>query len=172
MSVVKKIISLEHIPAVIWGVPSSKVYLYVHGQGGNKEEAADFAEIVCRYGFQTLSIDLPGHGERKDEKAAFLPWEVVPEIQSVMECAKKQWQSVSLYANSIGAWFSMQSLASEPLQNCMFVSPVIDMVQLIQKMMGWANVTEEQLKIEKIISTSFGQTLSWTIGDMRWNIQS
>mgnify|MGYP002799504647 CR=1 FL=1 len=27
----------------------------------------------------------------------------------------------------------------------MFVSPVIDMVQLIQKMMGWANVTEEQL---------------------------
>ena len=46
MSVVKKIISLEHIPAVIWGVPSSKVYLYVHGQGGNKEEAADFAEII------------------------------------------------------------------------------------------------------------------------------
>ena len=61
MSVVKKIISLEHIPAVIWGVPSSKVYLYVHGQGGNKEEAADFAEIVCRYGFQTLSIDLPAN---------------------------------------------------------------------------------------------------------------
>lgn len=27
--------------------------------------------------------------------------------------------------------------------------------------MGWANVTEEQLKDEKIISTSFGQTLSW-----------
>ena len=72
-----------------WGVPSSKVYLYVHGQGGNKEEAADFAEIVCRYGFQTLSIDLPGHGERKDEKAAFLPWEVVPEIQSVMDVRKK-----------------------------------------------------------------------------------
>lgn len=55
MSVVKKIISLEHISAVIWGVPSSKVYLYVHGQGGNKEEAADFAEIVCRYGFQKLN---------------------------------------------------------------------------------------------------------------------
>ena len=85
MSVVKTIISFEHIPAAIWGVPSSKVYLYVHGQDGNKEEAATFAEIVGRYGFQTLSIDLPGHGERKDEKAAFLPWEVVPEIQSVME---------------------------------------------------------------------------------------
>ena len=55
----------------------------------------------------------------------------------------------------------MQSLASEPLQNCMFVSPVVDMVQLIKRMMGWANVTEEQLKDEKIMSTSFGQTLSW-----------
>ena len=70
MSVVKKTINIEHIPAMIWGVPSSKVYLYVHGQDGNKEEAATFAEIVGRYGFQTLSIDLPEHGERKDEKAA------------------------------------------------------------------------------------------------------
>lgn len=161
MLVVKKIISLEHIPAVIWGVPSSKIYLYVHGQGGNKEEAAAFAEIACRNGFQILSIDLPEHGERKDGKTAFLPWEVVPEIQSAMEYVKKQWQSVSLYANSIGAWFSMQGLASELFQNCMFVSPVVDMVQLIEQMMRWANVTEEKLKNEKIISTPFGQTLSW-----------
>lgn len=97
MSVVKTIISFEHIPAAIWGVPSSKVYLYVHGQGGNKEEAADFAEIVCRYGFQTLSIDLPGHGERKDEKAAFLPWEVVPEIQSVIVFTSRYGQRIKAF---------------------------------------------------------------------------
>ena len=45
---------------------------------GNIEEAAAFAEIVCQYGFRTLSIDLPGHGERKDEK------HILPEGQSAL----------------------------------------------------------------------------------------
>lgn len=35
------------------------------------------------------------------------------------------------------------------------------MYTLIQKMMGWANVTEEELKDKKIISTSFGTTFYW-----------
>lgn len=160
MSVIKRKINIKHIPAIVWGTPCSAVYLYIHGQGGNKEEAAVFAEIVCRYGFQILSIDLPKHGERRDEKADFAPWNVVSELKSVMDFAKKQWRYISLYANSIGAWFSMQGLSDKLLQNCMFVSPIVDMIHLIKKMMRWANVTEEQLKKEKIISTSFGQTLS------------
>ena len=45
----------------------------------------------------------------------------------------------------------------EKFENCLFVSPVLDMKQLILKMMSWANVTEEQLCREKIIPTSFGQ---------------
>lgn len=49
----------------------------------------------------------------------------------------------------------------ERFENCLFVSPVLDMKQLILKMMSWANVTEEQLCREKIIPTSFGQTLTW-----------
>ncbi len=35
------------------------------------------------------------------------------------------------------------------------------MKRLILKMMSWANISEEQLKKELIISTTFGQTLSW-----------
>lgn len=49
----------------------------------------------------------------------------------------------------------------EKFENCLFVSPVLDMKQLIQKMMAWASVTEEQLRLEKIIHTSFEQTLTW-----------
>ena len=58
-------ILLENIPAILWGNTSNRLYLYIHGQDGNKEEAATFAEIVCRKGWQVLSIDLPGHGERR-----------------------------------------------------------------------------------------------------------
>ena len=35
------------------------------------------------------------------------------------------------------------------------------MERLIKNMMSWAGVTESQLEKEKIIQTSFGQTLSW-----------
>lgn len=34
---------IEHIPAILLGEPSDKIYLFVDGQGGNKEEAIGFA---------------------------------------------------------------------------------------------------------------------------------
>ena len=66
-----------------------------------------------------------------------------------------------LHAVSIGAWFSMQALSGERLENCAFVSPIVDMEGLIRKMMFWANVSEELLEERKVIPTDFGQTLSW-----------
>lgn len=161
MAITKKMITIGEIPAIIFGVPSRKIYLYIHGQGGNKEEAQSIAEVICRYGYQVLSIDLPEHGERKGEINSFDPWHIVPELTGVIEFVKVHWERVSLFANSIGAWFSMLTFGNECLDNCLFVSPVLDMKQLILKMMGWANVTEEQLKKELIIPTTFGQTLSW-----------
>ena len=34
---------IDHIPAILLGEPSDKIYLFVHGQDGNKEEAVGFA---------------------------------------------------------------------------------------------------------------------------------
>lgn len=98
---------IENIPAIIYGNQSDKVYLFVHGQGGNKEEAESFAEIVTEKGWQVLSIDLPEHGERKEERERFYPWIVVPELQKIWNYMQAHWKQVSLMANSIGAWFSM-----------------------------------------------------------------
>ncbi|MEG0900448.1 MAG: alpha/beta hydrolase [Oscillospiraceae bacterium] len=149
------------IPAIIWGTPTEKVYLYIHGQGGCKQEAEMLSNIVCRYGWQVLSIDLPEHGDRENEINTFAPWHIIPELSMVMEYAKSQWKHISLLANSIGAWFSMLSYGNERFENCFFVSPVLDMEKLISKMMNWANVSEAQLKLERTIPTDFGQTLSW-----------
>ncbi len=157
----KQNISIGKVPAIIWGKSSKRIFLYIHGQGGNKEEAAAFSDIVCQRGFQVLSIDLPEHGQRKSDTDSFDPWHTVPELKTVMKYAKKHWQNISLFANSIGAWFSMLSFSNENLDQCLFVSPVVDMKQLVSKMMKWANVSETQLQQELIIPTDFGQTLSW-----------
>ncbi len=42
-----------------------------------------------------------------------------------------------------------------------FISPIIDMEQLILDMMSWAGVTEIELKEKGVIPTSFGEDLSW-----------
>ncbi len=150
------------VPAIVWGSEARQLYLYIHGQGGNKEEAAILAEHVCSMGFQVLSVDLPEHGARKNEAGiTFDPWHAVPELKRVMAYAKAHWDRISLFANSIGAWFSMLGLADEALDKCMLLSPVVDMRALVSKMMRWANVTEDQLRRDRIIPTDFGQTLSW-----------
>lgn len=152
---------IENIPAILLGEPSEKVFLYIHGKCGSKEEAIGFAEIVCPNGWQVLGIDLPQHGERKEESIELLPWNVVPELTSVMQYLKSNWNHISLRANSIGAWFSMLSFSNEKIGNCLFVSPILDMELLIKNLMQWANVTEKQLEEQKEIDTGFGETLYW-----------
>ena len=55
----------------------------------------------------------------------------------------------------------MMSFQKEKLEAALFVSPILDMEQMIRDMMQWAGVSMEQLEQEKEIPTDFGQTLSW-----------
>ncbi|MDY5641673.1 MAG: alpha/beta hydrolase [Candidatus Faecousia sp.] len=153
---------VHHIPVVLHGDSSEKLFLYIHGKMGRKEEAARIAEIVCPKGYQVLGIDLPGHGERTGEMERFVPWEVVPELQAVYANTQKRWKKISLYANSIGAYFSLLALRDAKLEKSLFVSPILDMEKLIRDMMCWAGVTQEQLKEAGEIPTAFGETLSWS----------
>lgn len=153
---------VHHIPVVLHGDSSEKLFLYIHGKMGCKEEAAHLAEIVCSAGYQVLSIDLPGHGERTSEMERFVPWEVVPELQAVYANTQKRWKKISLYANSIGAYFSLLALRDAKLEKSLFVSPILDMEKLIRDMMCWAGVTQKQLKEAGEIPTAFGETLSWS----------
>lgn len=157
-----KTYQIGSIPAVLYGAPSKKGYLFLHGQGGNKEEAAAFAEIAVPAGYQVLGIDLPQHGERAPMASGFDPWTVVPELQAVLSERKAHWEKIALRANSIGAYFSMLAFSGETLEKALFVSPIVDMERLILDMMGWAGVTEEELQAKSEISTNFGQTLSWS----------
>ena len=54
---------LGDIPAILWGEDSNRVYVHVHGKMSRKEYAENFAAIAETKGYQTLSFDLPEHGE-------------------------------------------------------------------------------------------------------------
>lgn len=152
--------SIAHIPAVLYGEQSQRIFLFVHGQDGNKEEAKRFARLAVPMGWQVLSVDLPEHGERTDA-AKLLPWIVLPELQRVMQWMRKRWNQIAVHATSIGAWFCLLALERESIECYLLVSPLVDMENMIQNMMQWAHVTEAQLQQEREIPTSFGQTLSW-----------
>lgn len=158
---IREQIKIGDVPAIVWGKPSKKGFLFIHGQGGNKEEAQAFAQIAEECGYQVMSMDLPEHGDRKGQEPPLDPWHAVPELKKVMEYAKGRWDRISLRATSIGAWLSLLSFPNERLENCLFVSPVLDMERLISNMMQWAGVSEERLERERVIPTTFGQTLSW-----------
>ena len=153
--------SIDHIPAVLYGASSDRVWLFLHGKQGCKEEGLDFAELACPKGWQVCSIDMPEHGQRQGGPEQLVPWTVVPELEAVMNYARSHWSQVALRANSIGTWFAMQAFAKTPPVRSLFVSPILDMAELIRTMMGWAGVTEADLEARGEIATSFGEILSW-----------
>lgn len=156
----KQNLTLAGVPAVLYGGRSSRVYLYVHGKNGCKEEAERFAYTACAAGYQVLSIDLPGHGVRREKPEALLPWTAVPEIRAVYARMQQVWKHTALYGVSIGAWLSMLALQDQKVEKALLVSPVVDMEHLIIGMMQQAGVTEAQLQQAGEITAS-GETLSW-----------
>ena len=113
------------IPAALYGEPADRGYLFLHGQMGHKEEAETFARTTCPKGYQVLSIDLPGHGERRDRGEELAPWTAAPDIRAALDWAGRRWKSISLRANSIGAYFAM--LAFDAPDRALLVSPILDM---------------------------------------------
>lgn len=151
---------VEGIPAVLWGEPSDKIYIYVHGKQGYKEYAEAFAKIAEDKGYQTLSFDLPKHGERKDKPEPCDIWQGIEDLEKIAAFAFGKWQNVNLFACSIGAFFALHAYADKPFTKCLFQSPIIDMSWLIKQMMLWFAVSEARLEQEKKVATPF-ETLDW-----------
>ena len=56
-----------------------------------------------------------------------------------------EYSGITLIANSIGTFFSMNAGIDAMIRSAFFISPIVDMEQLILNMMTWANVTEREL---------------------------
>ena len=84
-------IEINHIPALVWGEKSDKVYLCVHGKMSSKESAEGIANIAEQRGYQTISFDLPGHGERQNEDKRCDIWNGIHYYQYVKEHPVQKW---------------------------------------------------------------------------------
>lgn len=127
----------------------NKAILYVHGKGGSFREAEPFRKSCS--GYDIIGVDYEVDA----------PWVVKGILQSAYEKAARCYTSVSVLANSIGAFFTMDALGHCAPEKALFISPIVDMEKLICDMMSWAGVTEDQLVREQEIATDFGETLSW-----------
>lgn len=123
--------------------------IYVHGKGGSADEAEHYAPLFP-------GCEVVGFGYRSQT-----PWDARDEFPRFFEHLRADCDSLTLIANSIGAFFSMTSLSARHADRALFISPVVDMEDLILNMMSWANVTEDELRARKEIRTDFDETLSW-----------
>lgn len=126
-----------------------KAIIYIHGKGGSSLEINQYKESC-------LSFDMFGVDYNE-----YFPWIVEQQIKSVYEKIEKTYDEIYILANSIGAYFAMHTLQNSNIKKALFISPILNMEQLILNMMNWANINEETLCEKKEISTEFGETLSW-----------
>ena len=157
---IQQALRIGGIPAILWGRPSDRVYIHVHGKQSRKEYAEEFAALAEERGYQTLSFDLPRHGERQEEATPCDIWHGVDDLRLIGAYVFPRWREVSLFACSLGACFSLHAWQDRPFRRCLFQSPIVDMDWLIRQMMDWFGVTEERLRREREIPTPV-DVLSW-----------
>lgn len=155
------------IPALRYGEGGHKAYLYVHGKHGSKADALALAEVATSRGYDVIAFDLPEHGDRAGETRNGVPYACdarngSTDILHVYESLRGRYESLSLFACSLGAYFSLVAFeGGAEFARALFLSPILDMERLIGNMMGWAGVSEERLRREGAVATNFGETLSW-----------
>ena len=105
----------------------NEVVLYIQGKGGSAGESEFYMPLFPEC--EVIGLDYQ----------TFTPWETGKEIREAVIKLKAKYDSIDLIANSIGAFFSMNAGIDAMICSAYFISPVVDMEQLILNMMSWAN---------------------------------
>ena len=138
--------------------------IYIHGKSGTAEEAEYYTKFFNE-------ADILGF-----EYTSEYHWDFQKEFSIFIDNIYTKYKKISIIANSIGAYFTMVSLANKNIEKAFFISPIVDMEKLITNMMFLENITEEELYEKKEIKTSFGEILSWEYltfvrkNPIEWNI--
>ena len=93
----------------------NKQVIYIHGKGGNADEAVHYKPIFTDY-------DVVGFDYKSQT-----PWEAEKEFSAYFDEQTKNCDEVILIANSIGAHLSMASLYDKKISQAFFLSSLVDM---------------------------------------------
>ena len=92
-----------------------KAVIYIHGKGGDAEEALHYKSLFS-------DCDVIG----LDYTAQF-PWEAKEEFPLLFNSIYRNYKTVEIIANSIGAYFAINALSNQQIEKAYFISPVVDM---------------------------------------------
>lgn len=123
--------------------------VYIHGLYGSSRES-DF------YSFYSSKFDVIGL-DYKDGN----PWEVKEVIVREFSELFKKYKSVYVIANSIGAFYTYMYLSGFNIKKAFFISPLVNMKEVIEEMMNRYSISLKKLETEKFIKLDNGQTLSY-----------
>ena len=139
--------------------------IYIHGLYGSSGEA-DFYSF-CSNKYDVIGLDY------KDGN----PWEVKDQIAQEFAEISKKYKNVYVIANSIGAFYTFMYLSDFSIKKAFFISPLVNMKEVIEGMMEQYKISLETLKNKKIINLNNGQALSYDFyqslenKDM-WNVKT
>ena len=141
-----------------------KAIIYIHGKSGNTEESTHYRPLF--HDCDIIGVDY------KSET----PWEAKDEFTAFINKVCRNYDTVFIIANSIGAFFVMNADMDKEIKKAFFISPIVNMEQLITDMMTNAQITERELHEKTEIKTPFGDTISWEYLNyvrnhpVKWNI--
>jgi len=125
------------------------IVVYIHGKNGSAQETAHYQPLFAYS--NVLGFDYK----------ARTPWEAKEEFVPFFESILKSRKSVTIVANSIGAFFAMHALQDMRIKKAYFISPIVNMENLILNMLSQANASEEELRNKGELDTGSGEKLSW-----------
>ena len=85
-----------------------KAVIYIHGKGGNAEEAIHYKPLFS-------NCDVIG----LDYTAQF-PWEAKEEFPLLFNSIYRNYKTVEVIANSIGAYFAINALSNQQIEKAIF----------------------------------------------------
>ncbi len=141
-----------------------KAVWFIHGRSGFASEAEHYIPLF--EGYDVIGFDYESR----------LPWEAEKEFPAEYKRLSEKYDSITVVAISIGAYYTLCNLGLEKIERAFLISPIVDMENVVSGMMKMANVTEDELREKSIIETDFGETLSWQYytyvkeHPIKWNI--
>jgi len=112
-----------------------KAVLYVHGKKGNADEANHYKELFKDY--EIIGLDYKGQ----------FPDEVKEELINKYNELKDKYEDIILIGNSIGCFYILNAFEDRyNFEKVFFISPIIDLYELLRNWLKIFKVSEEELK--------------------------
>lgn len=156
-------LKIARIPATLWGKKENTVWIAIHGNMSHKKDTVIeiLANTAVKRKAQVLSFDLPKHGERCQEETQNHLFICIKELQSIMAYVKENYEHICLFGCSLGAYYALASYFQEKIARCLFLSPIVNMQEIIENMMTTFAISELQLQQQLEIMTPIGISLYW-----------